>query len=771
MPSIPGLGAAIRAGVERQKAAVTPSDRSERSSTPESARTDGVTMEDHLRAQPTMEAALRDQPGLAAKIGSNVSTGVQDSVSLAQPFSAVEASRNRVDSARHGYETALEHEREPDLTTARNNFDNALDDHIDVLNTRKESLEKQVAAAEEHGREPDLSTAKKRLEDNTNESIATRRELTELRTGEPPAATPDDIAASRDRVDAAQQGYEAALEHEREPDLSTATEHYQNTLETHVDLLESRTPVLERALAAAQEHERQPDLSIAENRLDENKTEIRDTEILLQILEDDATIVRSTKTLELGDRGPAVTQLQDRLKELGYEPGISDGWFGNNTLGAARDFQQDQIEALEAQRSVAEGRESIIALDKQIADVTAESRAATVGPATQNLLENPAQNPLEVDTSDYGEIFADQYPDAAELLGTGNYEDHLLRGVDLSLDVAEQKTNDFNGGDNHLVVQSIFDPVVANKNTTVDEYSVVVELPPGVDPQSVMLQLATDMDQFLGGDFKEQGDFKNQGEVPEVGQVIDIDVLNGPFGLDSPFNAPVIISHIDDTSFSVQTIEYNNAEHLLHGTREWGFEEQDDGTVRFYTRGISVEDVQAAEGGFGDGLIPGPGNAKEGEKAFWTAWVDGIENYAESNGGNVVDDTRIINQTQGPTGEQFWQTLPSSQQEEIRSSQVDGHEREAQRLEGQFDVLVPAVIKIDDFDELEGHQLIERAIRDGDTDRMMRQIRRVIRDNEDSDDRDVQDALDALEGLHDDLRITRRLAGEHRSEAAGWRER
>jgi len=49
-------------------------------------------------------------------------------------------------------------------------------------------------------------------------------------------------------------------------------------------------------------------------------------------------------------------------------------------------------------------------------------------------------------------------------------------------------------------VQSIFDPVVANKPTTVDEYSVHINLPPGVDPQSVLLQLATDMDQFLGGE-------------------------------------------------------------------------------------------------------------------------------------------------------------------------------------------------------------------------------------------------------------------------------
>jgi len=62
----------------------------------------------------------------------------------------------------------------------------------------------------------------------------------------------------------------------------------------------------------------------------------------------------------------------------------------------------------------------------------------------------------------------------------------------------------------------------------------------------------------------------------------------------------VIISSIEDDRFSVQTIEYNNVEHLLHGTREWGFEEQPDGSVKFFTHGISVEDTFAAEQGAKD---------------------------------------------------------------------------------------------------------------------------------------------------------------------------
>jgi len=188
---------------------------------------------------------------------------------------------------------------------------------------------------------------------------------------------------------------------------------------------------------------------------------------------------------------------------------------------------------------------------------------------------------------------------------SGNYDNHFTRGTDLDLAQAEQSANEFNGDDNHIVIQSVFDPVVSGKNTTIDEYSVTAVLPEGVDPRELLARMAADMDQTLGGEFQDLGDFKNQGTAPEVGQIIDIDVKDGPRipfteskipGSESPFNAPVIISHMDDNSFSVQTIEYNNQEHLLHGTREWGFEENANGSVTFYTRGVSVEDIQAAEG-------------------------------------------------------------------------------------------------------------------------------------------------------------------------------
>ena len=81
-------------------------------------------------------------------------------------------------------------------------------------------------------------------------------------------------------------------------------------------------------------------------------------------------------------------------------------------------------------------------------------------------------------------------------------------------------------------------------------------------------------------------------------------------------------------AFTVQTIEFNGNEHVLHGTREWGFEELSDGSYKFYTRGVSVEDIADAAG------LPGFEGAKDGEYRFWNAWIDGVENHIIGGGGS-----------------------------------------------------------------------------------------------------------------------------------------
>jgi len=199
---------------------------------------------------------------------------------------------------------------------------------------------------------------------------------------------------------------------------------------------------------------------------------------------------------------------------------------------------------------------------------------------------------------------------------------------------------------------------------------------------------------------------------------------------------------------------------LLHGTREWGFEEQPDGSVKFFTHGISVEDTFAAEQG-----------AKDGEKKFWSAWVDGIENYANTNGGSVVEGTRVINQTQGPSGNQLWETLSPAQQGEIRASQISGHQREANWLQDQFDSQAATVSDIRNINSLSGINRVFDAIEAGDTRDILRTMRNVIRNNEDSTDSRVQRALEDLEAIHSDIRTINNLANEHRTEAEDWATR
>lgn len=47
----------------------------------------------------------------------------------------------------------------------------------------------------------------------------------------------------------------------------------------------------------------------------------------------------ATPTLERNDRGPAVTDLQNRLAAAGFSPGMADGIFGARTEGAVRSYQ------------------------------------------------------------------------------------------------------------------------------------------------------------------------------------------------------------------------------------------------------------------------------------------------------------------------------------------------------------------------------------------------------------------------------------------------
>ena len=275
--------------------------------------------------------------------------------------------------------------------------------------------------------------------------------------------------------------------------------------------------------------------------------------------------------------------------------------------------------------------------------------------------------------------------DPAERIGTSDAYGNVLRGQGANLDLDDvEETND---GEDHVIIQSIYDPVVSGKPTVVDEFSTIVTLPPGTDPQDFLHQLAGDVDGTLPI-VRTHGDFRNQTDEPGVGTISEIDVNGGPFPANyvprylaniidqSPINAPVVMTEYEpDSHFVFQTIEHNANEHPLHGSREFGYEELDGGRVKIYTRAVAAPDI------FGNELV-----GVEPERLMWTAFVDGVENYVTENGGEV-HSRYIVQETNGPTGDELWQQLPRDEQVSIRDSQVNGLEREIGRLEQEIDRL------------------------------------------------------------------------------------
>jgi|GEM_PF-2113524 len=263
---------------------------------------------------------------------------------------------------------------------------------------------------------------------------------------------------------------------------------------------------------------------------------------------------------------------------------------------------------------------------------------------------------------------------ATSLLLNGNYGNILTgQGANLNLDDVEAR----NDGEDNVVVQSIYDPVVSHKETIVDEYSIVVDLPPGVTPQELLEQMAGDLDGVIP-EVREHGDFRNQDDETSPGVISEIDIHEGPLPLpdfidESLINAPVIMTQYDpDSHFIFQTIEHNNNEHPLHGSREFGFEIQDNGKVRIYTRAVAAPDISGAEIG---GLIP--------ERDMWSDFITGVGNYVDDNGGQSYGQT--IYQHWGPTGDQLWDLLPREEQIAIKESQINGLQREIDRLQEWHD--------------------------------------------------------------------------------------
>jgi hypothetical protein len=153
-----------------------------------------------------------------------------------------------------------------------------------------------------------------------------------------------------------------------------------------------------------------------------------------------------------------------------------------------------------------------------------------------------------------------------------------------------------------------------------DSYeSTIDKMPPGVTPEKFLRDMMRDLNGTVDNTgFNVINKFSRRGDGdPAVGDIYDIDILG-------PVNGSVILSEVADDHFIFTTIKTPTDTHPEHGSREFGFERNEDGSVTFYTRGASrPHDVLTDL--FGD--LP--------QATGWTRLMRGIEDSIKTAGGSV----------------------------------------------------------------------------------------------------------------------------------------
>ncbi|MDJ0843957.1 MAG: Calx-beta domain-containing protein, partial [Crocosphaera sp.] len=152
-----------------------------------------------------------------------------------------------------------------------------------------------------------------------------------------------------------------------------------------------------------------------------------------------------------------------------------------------------------------------------------------------------------------------------------------------------------------------------------DEYKITINselLPTNFNPQTFLATWAMDMNSVPQGTgaetFRDINEFSTSSQPLTLGDVIQIDILG-------PDNGDVMITQITDTYFRASTIDtglsgtYKNGSHPVSGSREFGFVENESGSVTFYTRGLDSPQNDGSD-------WIGVSKQKEG----WTAFMQGI---------------------------------------------------------------------------------------------------------------------------------------------------
>jgi len=107
--------------------------------------------------------------------------------------------------------------------------------------------------------------------------------------------------------------------------------------------------------------------------------------------------------LGLGSSGPQVGELQNALIDAGYNPGTPDEKFGNNTLAALQEYQQDRIDSLENTIRSGPPPAARSELNRQVNELTSELNNKVAGSETLSQLgvgsvvDRPVERPDEVE--------------------------------------------------------------------------------------------------------------------------------------------------------------------------------------------------------------------------------------------------------------------------------------------------------------------------------------------------------------------------------------
>lgn len=176
-----------------------------------------------------------------------------------------------------------------------------------------------------------------------------------------------------------------------------------------------------------------------------------------------------------------------------------------------------------------------------------------------------------------------------------------------------------------------------------DEASVVIEeMPPGITPQDFLKEMANDIDgainyQPFENYFGETEDAlniyqrRNPSQPAEVGEIYDIQLGIFDSSGSSSDDVSAIVAEVSDNNFIISSISSGlTGAHPVNSSREFGFTENDNGSVTFYTK------AAAQLSGLVDNFGP---TSEEPIDTGWVELIEGLGQEIESRGGQYVPES------------------------------------------------------------------------------------------------------------------------------------